>query len=237
MESQRGFVVAVTGARGGCGSTTLACTLALSAARRGLATLLVDGDELGGGVDLVLGIEDVPGARWPDVSRRGLTLGELPAIDLGRRGAELRVLSHARSTGSSDFDIGDAAKAAADAVDLVVLDAPRRRDDPAAAEADAVVLVVPAEVRACAAAAASPASWAGRPRVHLVVRGPAPGGLDAETIASALTLPLVATLAHEPRLAAIVEAGRLPSLSGRSSLVRASGRLLDVLVPARAAVA
>ncbi len=232
MQQQRGPLVAVTGARGGCGASTLACTLALTAARRGLATLLVDDDASGGGLDLVLGLEDEPGPRWPDVRRAGLSPADLPALRLGRHRAELRVLSHARTPGSAE-DAGEAVEAAAAAragADLVVLDSPRGNDDAAPmAEADAVVLVVPAEVRSCAAAAARLAAWPGDRRVLLVVRGPAPGGLDPATVASALDLPLIAAVAYEPRLAAAVEAGRLPSLPARSTLARASARLLDAL--------
>ncbi len=50
-------LVAVLGGRGGAGATTLACALAVTAARTGRSVLLVDGDPLGGGLDLVFGGE------------------------------------------------------------------------------------------------------------------------------------------------------------------------------------
>ncbi|MCU1603480.1 MAG: helicase/secretion neighborhood CpaE-like protein, partial [Frankiales bacterium] len=71
-----GLVVAVLGGRGGAGATTLAVALAQAGARRDLRTLLVDGDPLGGGVDLVLGAEDAGGLRWPDLTT---ARGRLPA--------------------------------------------------------------------------------------------------------------------------------------------------------------
>jgi hypothetical protein len=66
VEPARGrcAVVCLVGGRGGAGTSVLAATFGLTAARRGLRTLVVDGDPLGGGLDLVLGVEQVAGARW-----------------------------------------------------------------------------------------------------------------------------------------------------------------------------
>lgn len=58
-------VVAVLGGRGGAGASVLAGGLAVTAARARLRTLLVDVDPLGGGLDLVLGWEQLEGLRWP----------------------------------------------------------------------------------------------------------------------------------------------------------------------------
>jgi hypothetical protein len=71
-----GRVIAVLGGRGGAGASVLAGGLAVTAARRGLRTLLVDADPLGGGVDLVLGWESLDGLRWPALSQAS---GEVPA--------------------------------------------------------------------------------------------------------------------------------------------------------------
>jgi secretion/DNA translocation related CpaE-like protein len=60
-----GHVVAVLGGRGGAGASVFAVGLAVTAARAGWRTLLVDADPLGGGVDLVLGWESLDGLRWP----------------------------------------------------------------------------------------------------------------------------------------------------------------------------
>nr|BFE85486.1 hypothetical protein GCM10020093_080870 [Planobispora longispora] len=53
-----GLVVCVVGGRGGAGASVLAASLALTASRRELRTLLVDADPLGGGIDLLLGQEE-----------------------------------------------------------------------------------------------------------------------------------------------------------------------------------
>lgn len=60
------LAVGVIGGSGGAGASTLACALALRAARAGERTILIDGDPLGGGMDVLLGGEAAEGLRWPD---------------------------------------------------------------------------------------------------------------------------------------------------------------------------
>ena len=54
---QRGPVVAVIGARGGAGSSVLAGAVAMRSVQQRTASLLLDCDPLGGGLDLLLGLE------------------------------------------------------------------------------------------------------------------------------------------------------------------------------------
>jgi secretion/DNA translocation related CpaE-like protein len=61
---RRGRVIAVTAGRGGGGASVFAAALAQCAGE----ALLVDLDPCGGGVDLLLGVESVPGARWPELA-------------------------------------------------------------------------------------------------------------------------------------------------------------------------
>jgi pilus assembly protein CpaF len=93
-----GLVVATLGGRGGAGATTLSVALAQAGTRRALRTLLVDGDPLGGGVDLVLGVEDLHGLRWPDLIT---TRGRLPAA------AVIEALPHVDGIGVLSWDRGD----------------------------------------------------------------------------------------------------------------------------------
>lgn len=240
-----GHVVSVVGGRGGAGATTLACALAVSAAAAGQRSMLVDADPLGGGVDLVLGAEDLPGLRWGDltslhgpVAAQAL-VGSLPAAH------GVAVLSHGRGNPELDAPPTAAMAAVLDAAtavhDLVVVDVSRHLD--AAAEealrsSDRTVLVVPAEVRATAAAArvlAAVGGLAGHLRV--VVRGPAPSGLRARTVATMLGRPEADWLRPEPGLAQALERGEPPGGSGRGPLVHLCRALLEDLAADRSRAA
>lgn len=222
-------VVAVIGGRGGAGASVLAAGLAVTGARTGLRTLLVDADTLGGGVDLVLGWESVGGQRWPELAGPDRATGDV--VELPRQG-DLAVISWDR--GDLVTLAPDAMAAALDAGraarDLVVLDLPRRLDEAArigVRAADRVLLVVPAELRACAAAARVAADVAPLcAGLEVVVRGPAPAGLRPRDLARALGLPLAATMRSESGLTRGLERGEAPAGTGRGPLAEACLRLL-----------
>lgn len=232
----QGTVLAVVGGRGGAGATTLACALAQTASRRGTPTLLIDADPLGGGIDVVFRAEEEPGVRWPDLAG---TRGRIPAAALARglpRVADLALLS---------WDRGDAVQVPVDAAravlsaarrshELVVVDVPRHLDDvgrEVLLAATTSLLVVPAEVRAAAAAARVAARLALLCRdVRLVVRGPAPAGLTAQEVERALGLPLAGEVRAEPHLARELEEGVLPVARRGSPLGGLCHVLLDSLL-------
>lgn len=60
-------LVAVVGARGGAGASTAAAAAALGLRGAGTRATLVDLDVPGAGLDVLLGVEAEPGARWPDL--------------------------------------------------------------------------------------------------------------------------------------------------------------------------
>ncbi len=228
-------LVCVVGGRGGAGASTLAAALAVTAVRRGLATVLVDADPLGGGLDLVVGGEDLEGVRWPDLAgARGRVAtaaldDALPRID----GLSLLSWDRGDVLAVPPEAMAAAVTAARRGRHLMVVDLPRR-PDPAAevalAAARTTYLLVPAEVRATAAAARV-AALVGplTADLRVVVRGPAPSGLPAEVVAEVLGLPLAAEARAEPGLAAALERGDPPSLRGRGPRARLSGQLLDDL--------
>ncbi|MGH3098694.1 MAG: septum site-determining protein Ssd [Streptosporangiales bacterium] len=233
--------ICVLGGRGGAGASTVAASLALAGMRMGLHSLLVDGDPLGGGIDLVLGGEDTAGLRWPDLANaRGRVSGSalreaLPCLE------ELTVLSWDRGD-RLDLPVEAMSAvlgAAARGSDLVVVDLPRRIDE-ATAEALArcmvALLVVPAEVRAIASAsrvAAAAASHAAD--LRLLVRGPAPSGLTADVAATSLGLPLAGFVRREPGIEAALDRGEPPTGRGRSPLASFCQRFLESLTDARRA--
>jgi secretion/DNA translocation related CpaE-like protein len=244
---ERALTVCVTGGRGGAGASTFAAVLALTGMFRGLRTLLVDGDPLGGGLDLVLGQERVPGARWPEFAGlhgrlSGSALREsLPGL-AGTAGSEpadggLTVLSWHR--GQAAPIPAEAMRSVLDAgergFELVVVDLPRHLD---AAGAEALMaagvtfLVVPAELRAVVAGHRVAAALARHTsEVRVVVRGPAPGGLTPDAIAHALGLPLAGAVSSDRRLATALEHGELPATFHRSPLADLCVELVTGLVP------
>ena len=217
-------VIAVVGGRGGAGASTLAAALSVTAARSGLEPVLVDLDPLGGGLDVVIGAQDEPGLRWDDLSavagrlQPGLLRSGLP------QACGVRVLSWDR--GGQPACRAEAVAAVLDALTresrLVVMDLPRRLDEAVTAAlrwAGQVLLVVPAEVQATAAAGRVVAQL--EPlcrRLRLVVRGPAPTGLSADAVADALCLPLAGDMRAESGLAAALDRGLAPPVRVRGPL-------------------
>jgi secretion/DNA translocation related CpaE-like protein len=180
----------------------------------------------------VLGWEALDGLRWPALSQTSGRVSPPALVEVLPRRGELVVLS---------WDRGDTLAVPAEAMataldagrrgqDLVVVDLPRRLDDAsvvALAGADQGYLVVPAELRACAAAARVAAIAAPHcPSLCAVVRGPAPGGLRGSEVAQALGLPLAGTLRAEPGLARGLECGQAPARDGRGPLAALCQKLL-----------
>lgn len=233
--SAPGSLVSVLGGRGGAGASVLAVALALAQVRRGGRAVLIDGDPLGGGLDLVLGAEDLSGIRWPDLAdTAGRLAGDALCTALPRvagvclltwdRGDPVQVRARAMSAVLS---------AARQGADLVVADLPRWLDAPAIQalrESDVALLVVPAEVRACAAAARVAAMASAHcTDLRVVVRGPAPAGLASRDVAGALGLPLAGVLRPEPGLARDLERGGLPAERRRGPLASFCEGFLDFL--------
>jgi secretion/DNA translocation related CpaE-like protein len=228
----RGGVIAVIGGRGGAGASVLAGGLAVTAKKAGLRTLLVDADPLGGGLDLVLGWEDLEGLRWPALTQADGHIDAQALVHALPSRGSLVVLSGDRSellTLPSEA-MAATMDAARRACDLVVVDLPRRLDDAAVialAATDRVLVVVPAELRATAAAA-KVATAAGLHCTNLavIVRGPAPGRLKAKEVAQSLGLPLAGTLRPEPALCRGLERGEAPASTGRGPLAVLCRRLV-----------
>lgn len=232
------LAVAVVGGRGGAGASTLACALAVSAAQRGRTAALIDVDPLGGGIDVLLGGEAATGLRWPDLrGARGRVDGGALSAALPRLHG-LTVLSWDR--GAPGGVPQDAMRAIVGAVrrrhEVVVVDMPRRPDavsEEALAQCGTGLVVIPAELRAIAAAAQVVSLV--RPVVRdlrAVVRMPSPSGLDPDEVAANAGLPLAGELRHESGLVESVERGEAPGTKSRSPLARFCRDFLDRAMPA-----
>jgi secretion/DNA translocation related CpaE-like protein len=232
-----GRVLAVLGGRGGAGASIFAAAVGFAALRDGRRALLVDCDPLAGGLDLVLGAESESGLRWPELKLSGGRVATsslhsaLPGKERGT--ARLTVLSCDRASSALDVQaVSTVVTSARRSGEVVVCDLPRHRSEPSRAvldRADLTVLVVPAEVRACAAARRVVTQLLDEgAHAQVLVRGPAPGGLRADEVAQAVGLPLLTGMRSEPGLAATLERGQPPSRS-KGPLAAAAEATLDVL--------
>jgi secretion/DNA translocation related CpaE-like protein len=233
--ARRAPVIATVGGRGGAGATTLAAALAVTAARRDLDVTLLDLDPLGGGLDLLLGAESAPGLRWQDLRNAP---GRLPAGAVRRTAPQacgIRLVGWdrtepARVSARTVAAVLECAADGAEGADVVVVDLPRHVDEAARvvlAAARRVLVVVPAEVRAAAAAARVVADLEpSAADICVVVRGPAPTGLPAAAVADMLGLPIAGELRPEPGLAAALDRGDVPPITMRGPLAALSVRLL-----------
>jgi secretion/DNA translocation related CpaE-like protein len=226
---RRGAVIGVIAGRGGAGASIFATALAQAAPD----ALLVDADPWSGGLDLVLGSEREAGLRWPDLALQGGRLSYPALRDALPQRQGISVLSGGRAASdieaaplSAVLDAGSRGGA------TVICDLPRRSTgavETVLDAADLVVVVAPADVRSCAAAAAvTPWLSAINPNAGVVVRGPSPGGLTSADVAKIVGLPLLAAMRPQPGVADALERGGL-RLRSRSPLAGAARRVLAVL--------
>jgi secretion/DNA translocation related CpaE-like protein len=236
LPSAPGRILAVLGGRGGAGASILAGGLAVTAVAAGHRTLLVDADPLGGGLDLLLGWEHVGGLRWAALAGAGGRVDPPALLEALPHRGDLVLLSFDREL--LPAVPSEAMAATLDAArrgrDVVIADLPRRLDDAAVLAlqaADRALLVVPAELRATAAATrVAQTARMHCPELSVVVRGPAPGKLRPRDVAAALGLPLAGSLRPEPALCQALERGEAPAAGGKGPLADLCRRLIDELV-------
>jgi secretion/DNA translocation related CpaE-like protein len=212
-----GRVVAIIGCGGGAGASTFAVTLALAAAARSLRVLLVDADPTGGGLDVLLGMEDVAGIRWPDLVETRGRLGA-PSLDEALPHASgVAVLSWGREGPAviAPDVFASVLDAGVRGYDLVVVDAPRLIDastELVLSRSDETLLVTVNRVRATAAAARLAARLQDRCSTLGVVLRSDPKGVSDDVVLEALDIPVVGHLPFASNLAARADEGDLPSL-------------------------
>ncbi len=206
--------IGVLGAVGGAGASVLAVALARRKASAGRA-VLIDGSPVSGGLDLLVGVEEQPGARWPDLDfARGTVQAADVLTALPAHADGLCVLSAARSPVADTFapTPGDTAAAAtclrsADERVDVVVDLPSGQIVRDTVEVlDHLVLVVPAEVRAVAAAAQlNQRLSALQMPVSVVLRHRGWSGMEATEVEGIIAAQVVAEVGTVSRLPRTVE--------------------------------
>ncbi|MFZ1286555.1 MAG: hypothetical protein WAR57_05910 [Candidatus Phosphoribacter sp.] len=243
-----GSVIAVIGASGGSGTSTLVAACGTRAASLGRSVVLVDGQAGGGGLDVVVGIEHVAGLRWPDLLE---CRGRVDGSELVQRlpgAAGVRVLSHGRDDAPLPplTTMTEVLAGLIDAVDLVILDVPRGwasgvvtrggaavvasgvdRWQPSAFLAiDLAVLVSGCGVTELAALTATTEVVARRVSgCHIVLRGPARGLSLKADIERALDVPVIAQVRDDPSVSRDLSRGRPPG-SRRGPVAEVADRML-----------
>jgi secretion/DNA translocation related CpaE-like protein len=224
--SRDGTVIAIVGGSGGAGASTFAATLALAAASRSQRVLLVDGDPLGGGLDIVLGIEETHGVRWADLLEARGRLGASALDQALPHVSGVTVLSWGRG-GPTTLPV-DVVASVVDAgvrgYDLVVADLSRHLDPSAElllSRADRTLVLGLNRVRSVAAAARLSAQLETRCRgVGLVLRTES-RGVHEEAVVAALSVPILGRLPTVRGVATRADEGEPPSLRdayGRATL-------------------
>jgi len=212
--ARAGRLLAVMPATGGAGASTLAAACAVHAATQGSTSLLIDGDRLGGGIDIVLGGEETIGVRWPElVDTRGRLSTTAFRQALPSMGGS-SVLSWDRE--GSPAATPESWSAVLDAgmrgFDLTVVDLPRDLGGSCAAvlsRAHAVILVVSARVRgAIAASRCLEELTAVATDIRVIVRE-RPQGVRPEAIGRILGVPILGTI---PPGSPFVDDGQLPRI-------------------------
>ncbi|MHA3946652.1 CpaE-like family protein [Cellulomonas bogoriensis] len=244
-------VVAVVGASGGVGASTVGALLARRRARGPGRVALVDLGSAGGGVEVLLGVEEQAGARWTGLRD---VRGTLPSQDVQEvlpvwEGVE--VLSGDREGGAPlDLPAVPALwRALVDGCGLVVADlGTSGAGSPAVrsllAEAGArgaldVLVVTGQDVVGAAGAIAARAALDAVPgaRFHLVLRRRRGARVSPVEAADVVGLPLVATVPTDRSLAGAVDRGLGPVTSPRGRLGVAVRRLDRVLPDLRGTAA
>lgn len=215
-------ILAVVGAVGGAGASTVALACAAAAGR---GALLVDADPLSTGLDLPLGITSDTGGRWGSVpdSDAPLVADSLAAVMPRVQGITVVTGSMPEPAGGRVAGVVRAGRAA---YRDTVVDCGRSPGTVPLAATDAVVVVAPATLAGVVAARrvldAVP--------VERVAVGLRPTGwLPPEEVAERLQVDRVVEVPHLRRLVESVECGE--ALAGRAGrdLVRLGGRIRAAL--------
>jgi len=224
-------VVAVVGGVGGAGASCLAATLALEAGRRGNRVLLVDGDPLGGGLDVLLGIENADGLRRSAAGAQTRAVTSRSLSEALPRTGNVWVLTAGRPDHADDMaSAGGLLAAARRGFDVVVCDVDRHADpwgSELLAHAVLTVVVVPEDVRSLAAATSVVRRIGTHASSLAVITARRRPGLSRETVEATLGVPVIARVRSDRRLQEALDHGVGPG--GSAALRRAVRPLLDLV--------
>ncbi|MEV7662896.1 septum site-determining protein Ssd [Paenarthrobacter sp. NPDC089316] len=228
-----GTVTGIVGGCGGAGASTAAIWMAQAGASEGISTLLVDGDPWGGGLELAITDEPVPGLRWPDFqeSRGSIDPGQFR--DSLPTAGGFTYLSWPGTRESVRSPDAGAVAAVMDAArrgfELIIVDLGRTGEGVGrlAWDCDKLLLLTTAHLRA---AVASARILDELPHVDtgLLVRGNNASPVNPSVIAESLGLPLVGVVPEVRGAAAGTELGRLLEVGRRKDVGRFTNSVLEL---------
>jgi len=208
--SKSGIVVGITPGVPGVGASTLCVGLGILAQRRSMKVALVDCDDLGGGLDLILGAENTPGWRWDKLRNAAGQIADIGPMLPSPEGITLVSMERADPQPVP----GEALEAVVDCLarthDLVLVDLGRAFPGRGGMIRRAVV-VSSQTVRGIAATRAS-LSRMDAGECGLVVRKS--GSVSSRDAARTVDLPLISVAPTVPDLARLADRGIPPTLSG-----------------------
>lgn len=215
--------VGVLGCRGGIGASLIAALLARELAVSTGPVALV---ELEGGLEVMLGIEDVPGPRWVDLTEDAAPFIGPGLVDLLPRWHQVVVLCRDERGLAEPRVMQQALRAVAGTVEALVVDLGQRED--LVAEVDGVVLVTSAEPVSLARAVAMAGELRRcRPEVDVRVALREMPGIDVDRAALAELCGVddITAIPHARGLASDLAHGMTPGDRRRSRLVRVARTL------------
>lgn len=224
-------MIAVVGASGGAGATTLVAALGHLSARGGRSCVVVDLHPGGPGLDVPYAVEHVAGIRWPALAAVD---GEVDGAALVSRlpaWRGVRVLAQAREPGPVP---GEAAAAEildglAAQVDVLVLDVPRAVPAWVTCRVGTAVVLAGTGVLELAALAATARRVAAEvDEAFVVLRGRRVAPDLGDDVSRALDLPVLGWLRDDPGVSRSLTRGRGPLPSG--PVAETAGMILRVAV-------
>lgn len=222
--TKQGRVIALMGASGGLGISTIAVGLALAAAHQGLRSSVVELATHGGGIDLLLGAEAEAGARWPELAGASGQLGDVAELLVQAHGVAVLAASRELPSEPDPRALRSVLGSLTRTMDAVLLDAGKVTD----VEADVTALMVAADVRGVAAARSF---CAGRKLVPtgLIVRSGHGRSLSPKAVADALGAPLLGVVRDDPAVPRLGELGQSPSAAPARRFRRETRKLWSVI--------
>ncbi|PWJ27496.1 secretion/DNA translocation related CpaE-like protein [Branchiibius hedensis] len=232
--------LAVVGAGGSCGASTLATALTVTAARAGWSAVAVDADPWGGGLDNLFDLAADPGVRWPDLLGSDGALPGQPLLDrLPSAESGARVVACDGPDPIPPGRLSEVVAACRRASDLVVVDLPR--DLVLVGEALAVataLIVVTAPDRRVLVVTEQLVGYAQAVEPDLPVGFVVRDTREhvAQQIARLSDVPLLGVLPHDRKLDQRQSNPAVPGSSARSAVSALAASLLrDLIVEQRLA--